>query len=104
MALPSGSAPLCFPGEVQGLLSQLLQVVVVMVVVEGITLVHHLTADKWWGQLSHALVLRAGSPVSFGPGSALLCCPSELQGLLSKMLEWVKLLSLGSMGNFPSCW
>lgn len=35
------------------------------------------TADKLWGQFSHALTLRAGSPIPLP--SVLLCGPSEVQ-------------------------
>ena len=35
------------------------------------------------GQLSHTHALRARSPATPHPRPALLCCPGEVQGLLS---------------------
>lgn len=43
------------------------------------SLPHHLMADiKRHGQLSHAHVIGASSPVSLPAGLALLCCPSKV--------------------------
>lgn len=43
----------------------------------------HITPDEWQSQFSSALTLVAGLPVYAIPGSALMCCPGEGQGLLS---------------------
>ena len=49
----------------------------------------HLTQDKWQGQLSHALNLVGdggwSSPVPPLPVLVRLCCPEEIQGLLSEV-------------------
>jgi hypothetical protein len=46
---------------------------------------HHLTPKELWGWFSHAPPVRAGSPAP--SPSALLCCPREVQGLLSPVLR-----------------
>lgn len=47
---------------------------------------HHLTAEDYQGQFSHASAPRAGSPVS-QRGQALQCCLGEVQGPFSQVLQ-----------------
>lgn len=42
------------------------------------------------GQLSHAHTLSASSPALLPSGSALLCCPGEVQGLFSQVLQQIR--------------
>ena len=84
---------LCCPGKVQDMLSyshalcqgQLFHLPVERAKWKGsLSLQYHHTADNRQGQLAHTHVLGAGSPTSSPhPGSSQLCCPGEVQGLLS---------------------
>lgn len=47
-------------------------------------------ADKWQGQLSEAHALGSSLPVPLPPVSGLLCCPGEVQGLISRVLQLVR--------------
>lgn len=91
----AGPAPLCCPGEVQGQLSWVLQLVrgrtgspalmtpvLQMVRGEGgrVSVPHYLMADEWQGQLSCAHTLTAGSPMLPPPGPDLLCLLSQGAG------------------------
>lgn len=58
--------------------------------------------DCWHGQLSHAFVLGAGSPVPQPPESALLCYPGEMQVLLSQVLYLVN--DRDSSSEFMTLW
>lgn len=85
---------LCCPGKVQDMLSyshalcqgQLFHLPVERAKWKGsLSLQYHHTADNRQGQLAHTHVLGAGSPTSSPhPGSSQLCCPGEVQGLLSQ--------------------
>lgn len=46
-------------------------------------------SDKGQGQLSLDHTLKAGSPAPMLPGSALPCCPVEVQGHFSKGGSWL---------------
>lgn len=70
----------------------------------------HLTAaNQWQGQLSCTLALGARSATPPPPGSAWLCGPGEVYGLLSLELQlesfkanYPKLMT-DPVGSFPNC-
>jgi hypothetical protein len=95
---PGPSLPCC-PDEMQGQLSQVLQQVRgsahgrwqrVRMVRASLPRPHCPMADKLQGQLSQAHMLEAISPMPPPSTSALLCCPGEGQGLLSWVLQLVR--------------
>ena len=106
MGTHSQSPLLCYPGEVQGPLSGVLQQMrgkasSPALMIPGPALLpagggkgqvygraslpypcHH-KANKWWDQLSHAHTLRVGLLIPLPPRSVLLCCPGKVHGHLS---------------------
>lgn len=68
---------------------------------------YHHKEDEKQGYVFSAKVLGASLPVSPMIGSALLCCPGKMQGLLSWVLQpvWADQFScsLHPRTNFPTC-
>lgn len=66
-----------------------------------------ITADKWLGQLSSAITLRADSPVP-PPGSALLCPPGKCRACSPQYSSWwgvgIGLLHSWRCGQLSRLW
>ena len=106
----TGLDPLCCPGKVQDLLSQVLQLIgdrdsspsdmttgpvfssASVLLGEKASLSSpclHM-ADEGLGYGSHTHYFGAGSPRPVPTGLALLCCPAEVQHLLPQVLQLVR--------------
>ena len=112
VSLPTESAVLCCPDEMQSPFSQVLQLVrgrasspklITLWTAfpsarggEGLGVGTsplcpcHSMADKGQGQLSHTHTLGASSPTPLPPGPAPLCCLGKAQGQLSQVLPQVR--------------
>ena len=68
---------------------------------EDISCSCHCVADEGAYQISHVYILGASSPAPLSIGPALLCCPGEVQGLLSHSLLLVRGWVTGFKASFP---
>lgn len=57
---------------------------------DSISCTRHCSADEGWSQMSQPYILRTHSPTLPPTGSALLCYPSKVQGLLFQVLYLVR--------------